>query len=69
LFLYFTTFKNKSPFRKLKNIPDIDLKKTVIIDDTREVANRNRKNLIHVPAFYHHHKGCENDATLLKVTG
>jgi Dullard-like phosphatase family protein len=63
----FDLFKFLVYLKKLKNIPDIDLKKTVIIDDTRGVANRNRKNLIHVPAFYHHHKGCENDATLLKV--
>lgn len=53
--------------KKLKNIPEVDIKRTVIIDDTREVANRNRRNLIHVPAFYHHHKGSNDDATLLKV--
>lgn len=53
--------------KKLKSIPDIDLKKTVIIDDTKEVANRNRKNLIHVDKFRWNWKGADSDATLLKV--
>ncbi len=53
--------------KKLKSIPDIDLKKTVIIDDTKEVANRNRKNLIHVDKFKWDKKGSDEDATLLKV--
>jgi len=63
----FDLFKFLVYLKKLKTIPNLDLQKTVIIDDTREVANRNRKNLIHVPGFYHHHKNHNDDATLLKV--
>jgi CTD small phosphatase-like protein 2 len=53
--------------KKLKKIPGIDIKKTVIIDDSREVANANRKNLILIPGFYHHHKSCDEDINLLKT--
>jgi len=63
----FDWFKLFVYLKKLKSIPDIDLKKTVIIDDTKEVANRNSKNLIHVNPFQWDKKGCDNDATLLKV--
>lgn len=63
----FDWFKLFVYLKKLKSIPDIDLKKTVIIDDTKEVANRNSKNLIHVNQFKWNRKSCENDATLLKV--
>jgi TFIIF-interacting CTD phosphatase-like protein len=63
----FDWFKLFVYLKKLKSIPDIDLKKTVIIDDTKEVANRNSKNLIHVNQFKWNRKSSENDATLLKV--
>jgi RNA polymerase II subunit A small phosphatase-like protein len=63
----FDWFKLFVYLKKLKSIPDIDLKRTVIIDDTKEVANRNSKNLIHVNAFKFDRPGCENDSTLLKV--
>lgn len=63
----FDWFKLFVYLKKLKSIPDIDLKKTVIIDDTKEVANRNSKNLIHVNPFKWGRKSSENDATLLKV--
>jgi TFIIF-interacting CTD phosphatase-like protein len=63
----FDWFKLFVYLKKLKSIPDIDLKKTVIIDDTKEVANRNSRNLIHVNSFQWNRKGSENDATLLKV--
>ena len=63
----FDWFKLFVYLKKLKSIPDIDLKKTVIIDDTKEVANRNYRNLIHVNSFQWNRKGSENDATLLKV--
>lgn len=63
----FDWFKLFVYLKKLKSIPDIDLKRTVIIDDTKEVANRNSKNLIHVDSFQWDKKGCDNDATLLKV--
>lgn len=64
----FDWFKLFVYLKKLKTIPDIDLKKTVIIDDTKEVANKNSKNLIHVDKFLWNGKNCENDVTLLKVT-
>lgn len=63
----FDWFKLFVYLKKLKSIPDIDLKRTVIIDDTKEVANRNSKNLIHVNPFQWDKKGSDNDSTLLKV--
>ncbi len=63
----FDWFKLFVYLKKLKSIPDIDLKKTVIIDDKKEVANRNSKNLIHVNPFEWNRRGSDNDATLLKV--
>ena len=63
----FDWFKLIVYLKKLKSIPDIDLKRTVIIDDTKEVANRNSKNLIHVNSFQWDKKGSDGDATLLKV--
>jgi len=53
--------------KRLSNIPGIDLKKTIIIDDTKEVASRNRKNLLLVPKFDVRNRNCKHDATLLKV--
>jgi hypothetical protein len=43
------------------------MKRTVMIDDTKEVANRNSKNLIHVSKFKWSNKKSDEDATLLKV--
>jgi len=63
----FDWFKLIVYLKKLKSIPDIDLKRTVIIDDTKEVANRNSKNLIHVNSFQWDKKESDGDATLLKV--
>jgi len=63
----FDWFKLIVYLKKLKSIPDIDLKKTVIIDDTKEVANRNSRNLIHVNSFQWDKRGSDGDATLLKV--
>lgn len=63
----FDWFKLFVYLKKLKSIPDIDLKKTVIIDDTKEVANRNSKNLIHVNSFQWNKKDSDSDATLLKI--
>lgn len=63
----FDWFKLFVYLKKLKPIPDIDLKKTVIIDDTKEVANRNSKNLIHIDKFQWNNKNSENDVSLLKV--
>jgi len=63
----FDWFKLFVYLKKLKSIPDIDLKKTIIIDDTKEVANRNSKNLIHVNGFQWDKKDSDSDTTLLKV--
>lgn len=63
----FDWFKLFVYLKKLKSISDIDLKKTVIIDDTKEVANRNSKNLIHVDRFKWNKIDSQNDTTLLKV--
>jgi RNA polymerase II subunit A small phosphatase-like protein len=63
----FDWFKLFVYLKKLKSIPDIDMKRTVIIDDTKEVANRNSKNLIHVSKFEWNDKKSDEDATLLKV--
>jgi hypothetical protein len=63
----FDWFKLFVYLKKLKSIPDIDLKKTIIIDDTKEVANRNSKNLIHVNGFMWNKKDSDSDTTLLKV--
>lgn len=53
--------------KKLKNIPNIDLAKTIMIDDTKEVASRNKKNLLLVSKFECRDKSSQHDATLLKV--
>lgn len=63
----FDWFKLFVYLKKLKSIPDIDMKRTVMIDDTKEVANRNSKNLIHVSKFKWSNKKSDEDATLLKV--
>lgn len=63
----FDWFKFIVYLKKLKSIPDIDLKRTVIIDDTKEVANRNQRNLIHIKSFKWNDKWSGDDATLLKA--